>query len=139
MPNTKKRDAEYYSLGVWCHNIRQTYKGKRQKDYKLTTTDIKALEQLGFRWTLKRPQKSFDDWMDELKAFKEKHGHCDVPHPKTKGNKHKALSAWCKDVRVAYKKIKKGEKAQKRLTDDNIRELKKIGFRLPLVCGKRTI
>jgi len=131
VPRTRKKDAEYYSLGIWCHNIRQVYRGNRGGRCNLPTANITALEGIGFQLTSKNKatRKSFEDWFKELVAFKNENGHCNVPRTRKKGNKYKALGVWCYEMRKAYKIIKKGEKPDRRLTDGNIQELEKLGFR----------
>ena len=55
---------------------------------RLTDDRIRRLQSLGFVWSLR------DDWQKhygELKAFKAKHGHCNVP---ARYNENRRLGIW---------------------------------------------
>ena len=48
---------KYHSLGVWCSNIRQTYKKIKHEQTppntrKLSDANIQRLDALGFKWSL---------------------------------------------------------------------------------------
>ena len=78
------------SLGKFVHNTREQYKlfnkqtpPQYAKKCSLTADRIKALDDIGFIWTCERPKKQQDDWnsrFEQLQAYKEKHGDCNVPH-----------------------------------------------------------
>lgn len=105
-------------LARWC------YLQKRQRQFnKLGPSKIRKLDRLGFDWTYvaksgKRP--SFEDKCAELKSFKNKHGHCDVPV----SGKYILLGQWLycmKRRRVGvYKRCRQ-------LTQDQIDQLDAIG------------
>ncbi len=65
------------SLGTWVQTQRQL-----RKAGKLSDDQIKKLEGIGFKWILRTVSKykSFDERLVELVAYKEEHGHCNVPN-----------------------------------------------------------
>jgi hypothetical protein len=63
---------------------------------------------------------SFEQRIEDLKLFKEKHGHCDL---RQFSKNFKSLSIWCNNIRSTYN----GNGTMK-LTDDRIRRLEEIGF-----------
>ena len=91
---------------------------------------IKRLEDIGFEWKVKRQRKpyvmSFEERLEELEAYKAKHGHCTV-------NKHtgddKPLGRWCSRVRQSGKKTTDNEAPiVAGLSEENIQRLEDIGF-----------
>ncbi len=65
------------SLGIWVSNLRS-----RKKAGKLAKEWIRCLEGLGFCWALRKRSVFRLDWdvmLAALTAFKECHGHCNVP------------------------------------------------------------
>ena len=78
------RYSENKSLGKFVHNTREQYKlfhKKTPEGYKkkcsLTAERVKQLDDIGFVWSTERTKRQNDDWenrLDELKAYKEKHG-----------------------------------------------------------------
>ncbi len=104
-------------LGIWLHCQRQAYKG--HKSSKLTSAQIKLLEELGINWNF------FDKkWMEKyelLKEYKEEHGNIDIPQSyEVNGVK---LGIWLHCQRQAYK----GHKSSK-LTSDQIKLLEELGM-----------
>jgi len=78
---------------------------------------IKALDELGFDWEGKN--NSFKERVEELKAFKEKHGHTRVT------KKHdKSLSAFCAHMRSA----RRNPGGARTITGDRIKALEDLGF-----------
>lgn len=119
---------EENGLGHWCNNIRVAYKNLqvgKQGTYKLTKPQISKLDEIGFNWAVTQSFVStFDERMEALKAFKEEHGHCDVPAQKTK------LGRWCNQVRVSFKAMGgPKEKQPYHLTQEHIDRLNEIGFK----------
>ena len=71
--------------------------------------------------TKKRPvSKSFSQRMDDLQAYKEKHGHINV-----KEKEDKSLNKFCQHMRYARKHP---EKADRIINDDRIASLNALGF-----------
>jgi len=89
------------SLALFCTNMRNARRGTRRRGPVITEDRIKALDELGFAWD---KNKSFEERIEELKAFKEKHGHVCVPE------KHdKSLANFCKNMRSARRGTKPGK------------------------------
>ena len=66
--------------------------------------------------------------LEELEAFKAKHGHCNVQ--RTSGNDTKSLGRWCLHVRQSVEKMKNNEAPPiiAGLSEDNIKCLKDNRF-----------
>lgn len=127
--------AEYGHCGVrfhldkklyqWCEKVRQTYKNQESGiilDSTLSQTQIDRLNDVGFIWNMGR-SKSFQERLAELKAYKAKHGHCNV-------SKHdmQKLYTWTQAIRKAYADKSQGKSPLMELTDDMIETLESIGF-----------
>jgi hypothetical protein len=65
--------------------------------------------------------KTFDDRMEDLKLFKEKHGHVNVSIPEDN-----SLAQFCVQVRHAHNNP--GKSKRKKLTIENISRLNALGF-----------
>jgi len=112
--------AEFGHTNVPCNNKGYAFLGSwvaRQRTKKrkgvLSAEETEALEELGFVWNLHR--ENFKQKADELRSFKEKHGHVDVSKHKTS-----SLGTW---VETQRKKKKKGL-----LKQEEIEALEQIGF-----------
>ena len=94
---------------------------------KITEDGIHRLEAIGFKWTLRaainRTNILFEERIEELKMFKEKHGHCDAGSHKA-SKEYKSLGVWSNKLRYAYKR-----KGSNKLTEDTIHCLEEIGFK----------
>ena len=64
------------SLGQWC--VRQRYLYRLTGDQSLCKERVKKLNSLGFQWQT-RYEVLWDKRVEELREFKEQHGHCMVP------------------------------------------------------------
>jgi hypothetical protein len=96
-------------LGRWV--IRQ-----RVRRNKLSADRIDKLNSIGFIWNL--PEYWWECRYDELLAFKEKYGHCNV----SKGiSRYKALADWVIKQRKDFKN------KEKRLDDRKIKKLNQAG------------
>ena len=56
----------------------------------LTEERIKELDSIGFKW---KGWKTGNEYMDDLRDYKAKHGHCDVPFPFLYSD-NKSLGHW---------------------------------------------
>jgi len=98
--------VKYDSLGVWVKRQRNQYKnfkaGNKEKCGEMTEERIQLLETIGFEWCLRAGPEP-NSWVDsynELKAFKEDHGHTRVDE-----KQNKTLSEWVKQMRAYIKKF----------------------------------
>ena len=90
---------------------------------KMTDERIKALDAIGFRWSVKtghrsRP-KSFASRIEDLKKYKQKHGHLEISL-----EEDKSLYHFCHNVRTGRKCPGRGTK----ITDERVKALDEIGF-----------
>ncbi|MBF0444404.1 MAG: Helicase associated domain protein [Magnetococcales bacterium] len=81
-------------LSAWCDAQR-----KAKAKNSLSQDQINRLSELNFIWEQK--QVIVEEMMIVLKAFKEEHGHCNVP---TQGSKYSQLGLWLQFQRQSYKK-----------------------------------
>ncbi len=102
------------TLGQWVNSVRQW-----KKQGKLTEDKILILDALDFTWMIKMRgiRVPWKQRIHDLKAFKNIHGHCNVPYeypPKP------ALGHWVNNVRQ--------QKKLGTLTEDRILRLDALGF-----------
>jgi len=102
-------------LGGWVAKQRAHHKKKAKY---MTEDRIQMLNSIGFEWEVR---VGWDERLEELKQFKKKNGHCNVPS-NYKANPH--LGQWVHNQRKAYKK--KGCRTE--ITEDQIELLNGIGF-----------
>ena len=68
---------------------------------------VASLDALGFDWTListhaKYNTKSFEERIEDLRSYREKHGHLNV-----RTSENKSLAAFCSNMRYARQKPEK--------------------------------
>ena len=87
---------------------------------KLTEERIATLDELGFDWApiSSRSSDAFMERLQELKAYKDKHGHT-----KVKESEDKSLATFCYNIRSA----RRGHGSMK-LTDARLASLVALGF-----------
>jgi len=118
--NVKRREDK--SLAGFCTNIKHTYINPEKPGSKLTDDRVASLNALGFDWTTKiRNYNSFEDRIEQLKAYKEKHGQLSVTR-----NEDKSLAEFCSNIRLARKNARK--KGRVKVTNDRIASLDALGF-----------
>ncbi len=114
------------SLAAYCSNIR--YKRAKEKGQSsasgvpLSEEKIRILDEIGFEWNPNpnRQRVTFEDRLDQLKAFKEEHGHLVVTKSLDSG-----LATFCSRLRIAKKSP---AKSSVELTEEKIKALDEIGF-----------
>lgn len=117
--NVKRKDDR--KLAAFCNHMRMD---KKIDGGKLTEEQIQALDEIGFQWEVPenedmgQPWVTFEDRIEQLKAFQEKHGHFRVT-----AKYDRALSLFCSDVRSAHRPGSK-----KKLTEERTKALDDIGF-----------
>ena len=117
------------TLGSWVNKVRH-----HKKRGVLAEDKIRFLDALGFSWARKLHgvQVPWEQRISDLKAFKKKHGHCNVP---AEDRTNPALGRWVANVR---QRKKRGE-----LAEDKIRILDALGFcwvrlQMPMLPKKPT-
>jgi Helicase associated domain len=118
-------------LGRWVMNVRSHYQfiQKGKKSSLMTTDRLTQLQDVDFDFAPKN--KSYtkyysDRWvhhLEELRRFKEKHGHCRVPQRFTTNRK---LGGWVLYVRYQYRKHANGQPST--MTGQRIEQLAELGF-----------
>eukprot|EP00581_Thalassiosira_minuscula_P032079 CAMPEP_0183767086 /NCGR_PEP_ID=MMETSP0739-20130205/11972_1 /TAXON_ID=385413 /ORGANISM="Thalassiosira miniscula, Strain CCMP1093" /LENGTH=388 /DNA_ID=CAMNT_0026005955 /DNA_START=130 /DNA_END=1296 /DNA_ORIENTATION=+ len=120
--NVKK--SEDTSLYAFCHRIRSARKNPGKPGIlKLDDRRIAVLDSIGFDWQ----PTPFERRVEELKSYKEKHGHINV-----KRNEDVALYRFCNKIRSARKN--QGKPGCMRLDDERIAALDGIEFDWRLDC-----
>ena len=83
--NVSTKDADNPKLLPWVNNQRYEYinyktVGKKQKSNGICEQKINQLENKGFTWVSESASKQqlCNEMFEELKLFKQKHGHADV-------------------------------------------------------------
>ena len=132
---TQSRSASnkpYLSLGDWCFNVRRSRRlleegNQKQGAVKLSNAEIERLDALGFQWESRIT--TFDERIEELRAFKAKFGHCNVTKSKSASNKpYLSLGQWCNNVRRSRRLMEGGKPSDRKLTKDQIECLDSLGF-----------
>lgn len=122
--NVPNKWKENPALGKWVNAQRQYYRIRNEgKATSITAERIAKLEAIGFEWSL----RSLTPWearLEELKAYKEKHGHVLVPQ---KDKDHRGLARWVDTQRQQARMKRDGKKSQ--MTDDRIAKLDAIGMK----------
>ena len=131
---TKSKSASnkpYVSLGKWCYSIR--YRRRLMEEGNPTSKDlskdqIERLNALGFQWKI-RTKTTFEERIEELKAFKAKFGHYNVTESKSASNKlYLSLGNWCNGVRNCRRLMEEGKPTARKLSKDQIERLDTLGF-----------
>jgi hypothetical protein len=111
------------NLGRWASELRNEH--LRGGDRAPTPDQVTVLRTVGFP-LLPASEQVFQDRLRELRAFKEQHGHCQVPTAKAG-----ALGRWVNAQRVAYSaRSKQGSQSPSGyvLTQSRIDALNELGF-----------
>ena len=80
-----------------------------------------------------RKEKLFEKRLDELRQFKEEHGHCTVPYT----DKNKSLAGWCSHLRHSYGMVEMGLTGRIKITKERIEALSEIGFDFSGIMQKK--
>lgn len=92
--NIPRNSQDKRQLALWVKNQRYEYrKGK------MNPKKIELLENIGFVWDLH--QAKWFEMLEDLKRFKSKHGHCNVPQRVKEVRK---LSIWVSTQRLNFKR-----------------------------------
>jgi hypothetical protein len=105
--NVPARYDKNRKLGIFVSAQRSQYKAlqrhteaSRSDDLKtpLTNDRIRLLNELGFAWTIRSKASHDDSWtqkLNELKRYREAHGHCNVP---ARCVENPALGIWVRNT-----------------------------------------
>ena len=116
----KVKRSEDKSLYQFCADMRQARNNPEKSTTLINEERIASLDALGFEWNMNIDRKSFQQRMDDLRAYKEEHGHVNV-----KGSDDKSLYGFCSNMRQARKHP---EKSGMLIIDDRITSLDALGF-----------
>lgn len=101
------------ALGHWVRNLRHA-----KKRGTLAEEKVRRLDALGFCWERRPPVAAFwEQRINDLKAFKKEHGHCNVPHVYSP---NRTLGYWVARIRKQRKR--------EELDKEKIRDLDALGF-----------
>ena len=124
------RPKDDLSLAGFCYNVRQARIGKGT--YRLEDGRVSALDAIGFDWNpgISKDDKFFAQ-VDELKFYKQKHGHLTV-----RQKEDRSLYDFCCRLKRSRRAIIAGKrkKMDYRLDGDRIAALDAIGFEWELDC-----
>ena len=116
---SQKEDKSLYRF---CQYMRNARKHPEKSRAVLTDDRIASLDALGFDWSVSEQQAvtSFEQRMDDLRAYKEKHGHVNV-----KEREDKSLYKFCVDMRRARNKPGKSNRL---INEERTASLDALGF-----------
>lgn len=58
----------------------RSYVRNAYRDGRLAQEDVARLENLGFEWRERKKRRSFDEVLEQLKEWKQQHGHFEIPY-----------------------------------------------------------
>ena len=118
--NVKMREDK--SLYGFCYNVRYARINPEKSNMVLNYDHIASLDALGFDWTARErtERKSFEQRIEDLRAYKEKNGHVNV-----KRSEDKSLHFYFRDIKRARNNP---EKSTTLINDDRIASLDALGF-----------
>ena len=90
------------------------------------------LESIGFTWAKRKGEHSWLEKFNELRAYKERYGNCDVA---TKYADNPALGRWVSTQRSEYKKFQTGH--SKHMNQEKIDKLNRLGFKWEMIQNNR--
>ena len=109
----------------------------------LTQERINLLNEIGFTWTIRSRDTLGESWsqrLEELKRFKEKHGHCQVPSRYAEAPE---LGIWVGTQRTQYRLYMKAKETgadiagATSMNENRIRLLEDLGFVWALRTGPK--
>jgi hypothetical protein len=123
----QSKDSDTYQLSLWVKLQRKHYKLVQQgKKSPITQERIQKLNGIGFSWFIQQERVSWDERLEELKVFQQKHGHCRVVKSKL-NSKTDQLANWVlNQQRRLNMYMRLGNNTQS--CDDRIQKLNEIGF-----------
>lgn len=119
--------VSYPSLGKWVNFQRTGYKRMQEGSKNtlgMTQERVELLNEIGFTWKVAPSPVPWEMRFLQLKEFKQKEKHCNVPQFYSEDPK---LGIFVKDQRQQYKFFMEGKKSA--MTQERINRLEAIGFR----------
>jgi Helicase associated domain len=101
-----------------------------EKRTSMTARKVEALESIGFTWAKRKGDASWMCKYNELQAFAEQFGTCDVP---TKYAPNPALGRWVSTQRSEYKIFMQSGGRSRHLTQGKIDMLNSLGFKWEMI------
>ena len=120
--HTNVKEKEDKSLYEYCSSMRRARKHPEKSKTIITDDRIASLNALGFNWSVKEhvAKKSFKQRIEDLREYKEKHGHINV-----RKSDDKSLYDFCRKMRQSRKHP---EKASMLINDERRASLDTLGF-----------
>ena len=115
--NVKQSDDK--NLSDFCKRMKHARNHPEKSSHLVNNDRIASLDALGFEWAV-LPTKLFKQRVEDLQAYKEKHGHVNV-----KNSEDKSLCGFCRQIRHARKNP---EKSNMLINDERIASLDALGF-----------
>jgi hypothetical protein len=136
--NVPQRWAEDRELGTWVKKQRQCKKAldRGEPSDAMTAARMAKLDALGFTWELsavergkqnskgRRDDAGWERWLARLKAYKRRHGDCNVPELWTT---NPALGSWVSKQRQRKKALDRGAPSEG-MTVTRAAKLEALGF-----------
>ena len=121
--HTNVSERENRDLAIFCRGVRNARQKTETARRKLGEERIASSDALGFDWknNLKNNIKSFDQKIEDLSSYKEKHGHLNV-----RKNEDESLAGFCSSIRHA--RNDPGKARRMKLNEDRIASLYALGF-----------
>jgi hypothetical protein len=106
----------------------------RRKSKIIMGERARKLEEVGFQWNSGIPRPTFEDRLEECRAFRRQHGHLNIPPPVIRreeqstyeSKEEKSFRLWAQRQREDYRKFHEGIKTS--LDKTRIRKLDEMGF-----------
>jgi hypothetical protein len=113
---------KYYTLALWVKRQRYQYRLRKEGQHSSMTDEREAaLQRLGFVWDSQGA--IWEERVNELRAFKEVHGQCNVP---ANFSENRQLAIWVKCQRRQYRLFCDAEHSN--MTKDRFEKLSELGF-----------
>lgn len=130
--STNRAPDGFIALGPWVADQRTQHRLLREgKPSNMSPHRIRTLTELGFQWTIqKHAALPFRDRLIQLQAYKEQHGHCNVPQ-KCKDSPA-GLGNFVLEQRRMYKMFMEDPASVKRISVEEVRsrigQMEALGF-----------
>ena len=127
--NVPQKYTANQPLGTWCRVLRRSYtkiqKGLINNARVLSRERIVRLEEIGFQFDVGDYDMIFENRCQELIAFKNEFGHCDVP---VQYASNRTLGTWCSGMRSSYSRTQRGLPTKSFVPPERFARLDEIGF-----------